>query len=226
MRHTESPQIRHKSRKGKSILKAQRKHVENWLTTDWQLRRMKEQWIIQWYISRRTVFRNVVAPRKTPEQIPWLEGVWQLRNSKVMHSQVQNQERGQATLVLSNKQGIRFKVKQKATGIGNFNREALEWPPSQKDLRGDKGAERQSISPTLNTERLNWSLHLGQKKGSQVRDTKPLKMSLVVKDIQIWHLDLHLLNNFASNLETRCHGLGWCWRWGRGRWKTFKHALC
>lgn len=34
-----------------------------------------------------------------------------------------------------------------------------------------------------------------------MRDIKPLKMSLVVKDMRVWHLDLHLLNEFASNLE-------------------------
>lgn len=50
-----------------------------------QLGRMQEQWIIQWYIFWRKVFRSVATPRKPPEQIPvlpWLEGVWQLKNSR------------------------------------------------------------------------------------------------------------------------------------------------
>lgn len=54
---------------------------------------------------------------------------------------------------------------------------------------------------------LNWSLQLGQKKGFQGKDIKPLKMSLVVKDMRVWHLELHLLNNFATSLETRCYDL-------------------
>lgn len=54
---------------------------------------------------------------------------------------------------------------------------------------------------------LNWSLQLGQKEGFQVRDIKPLKMSLVVKDMRVWHLELHFLNNFAISLETRCYDL-------------------
>lgn len=84
-------------------------------------------------------------------------------------------------LVLGNKQGIRFKVKPKETGIGSFNRERL-WSGHhhRRTWRGDKGAECQPISPTLNPalQCLNWSLQLGQEKGSQMRDIKPLKMSL------------------------------------------------
>lgn len=96
MHHTESTIIHHKC--GKGIKEAQCKHIESWVTTDRQLRRMKEQWIIQWYIFWRTVFGNVVTARKSPEQIPvlpWLEGVWQLKNSINVCTPVPNQERGQ-----------------------------------------------------------------------------------------------------------------------------------